>query len=60
MAGTMSVWYKIGHAEFPQCHTPMLFVSDLRERDAERVARNLYNELRFILGDDCKALVWAE
>lgn len=57
--GKMTVWYKIDHPDFPQCANDMVFVSDLQERDAERVARNLYNELLFILGDQAKVLVWA-
>jgi hypothetical protein len=62
----MTVWYQIDHPDFLHCKDPMTFVGGLREQDAERVARNLYNELLFILGNPadgtCKAkvLVWAE
>jgi len=57
---TMTVWYRIDHPDFPHCKNPMTFVGSLRERDAERVAGNLYRELLFILGEDAKVLVWAE
>jgi hypothetical protein len=56
----MTVWYRIDHPDFPHCKNPMTFVGSLRERDAERVAGNLYRELLFILGEDAKVLVWAE
>lgn len=56
----MTVWYKIDHADFPHCKEPMVFCGDLKASDAERVARNLYNELLFILGDQAAVLVWAE
>lgn len=56
----MTVWYKIDHPEFPQCADPMVVVTDLDELTAERVARSFYGELKFILGDDINAVVWAE
>jgi hypothetical protein len=56
----MTVWYQISHPDFPHCKDPMVFVGNLRDKDAERVAGNFYKELLYILGDKAKVLVWAE
>ena len=58
--GKMTVWYKIDHPDFPHCKNGMVFCGELKDTDAERVARSLYNELLYVLGKDTKVLVWAE
>ena len=60
MGNKMTVWYRIRHAEFPQCAEPMVFSTDIPAALAEKVARSFYGELRYILGDDVEMTVWAE
>lgn len=55
-----TVWYKISHDSYPQCRSSMILMSGLEEDDAQRLAIQFGEELKYILGDDVPVSVWAD
>lgn len=55
-----SVWYQVDNADMPHAHDPVMFCSGLTERSAERVAKQLPAELRWLIGSDLQVKAWVE
>jgi len=59
--GSVTVWYQINHPEYPQCKEPVSLVSmNLSEQQAEKIAKALFHELRFVTGLDTEIKTWVD
>jgi hypothetical protein len=59
--GSRTIWYRIKHADYPQCDNSVTLGSFyMTDTQAERLAENFAGELRFVTGLDTEIEVWVD